>query len=274
MRVSRGLSWLGFAAVLSTSSAVALAQPAATQPGGGPDPAPAGDPEAAPGVVITELMYNPISGEGYQPDPETEPDRRAIPNRVEYVELYNAGDRPVDLRGWRLRDEDGSTGPIPPGPPMPPGGVVLLIPHEQLEADFRAAWGLARPTRVVRLTAWGPEGLNNLANSPSDKNEILDLVASDGVLVDRVNYDDDSPWPADGRGGPSIYLLPTVFGPNADPALSNDDGTAWRNSADGVLGGRTAQSGGFYRQGDVGSPGFVPAKAPESSEAEAPAPTE
>ncbi|MEM9295997.1 MAG: lamin tail domain-containing protein, partial [Planctomycetota bacterium] len=203
------------------------------------------------------LMYNPASGEGYQPDPEEEPNRRAIPNRVEYVELYNAGDAAVNLRGWRLRDEDGSTGVIPPGPPLAPGQAVLLIPAEHTEADFRAAWSVPPAVRVVRLDSWGPDGLNNLANGPSAQNEILDLVDGQAQLVDRVNYDDAAPWPSDSPDGPSIYLVPEVLGPGADPALSNDDGASWARSSDGVHGARTAQPGGFYRPGDVGSPGVV-----------------
>ena len=54
-------------------------------------------PRAAAQVVLSELMYNPISG-----------------NTAEFVELHNAGTNAVDVGGWYFTD--GITTPSRPRP--------------------------------------------------------------------------------------------------------------------------------------------------------------
>jgi hypothetical protein len=90
-------------------------------------------------VIITELMYNPASPEGRAADESTgEP---AQPNLVEYVELYNTGDEPVDLSGHRLTDEDGQTSAIPEGTTLDARKALVLYPSAQTEQSFRGARG-------------------------------------------------------------------------------------------------------------------------------------
>jgi hypothetical protein len=47
-------------------------------------------------VIISEIMYNPSSKESFNPDE----------NLVEWIEIYNSGDSPVDITGWFLQDEE------------------------------------------------------------------------------------------------------------------------------------------------------------------------
>ena len=47
-------------------------------------------------VIISEIMYNPDSSE-------------ALPNDVEWIEIYNTGGTSVDLTGWAIQDEDGTS---------------------------------------------------------------------------------------------------------------------------------------------------------------------
>ena len=196
-------------------------------------------------------MYNPDSREGTI-GPEGEP------NQAEWVEVFNAGDEAVSLAGHLLQDEDGRTTAIPANTTLVPGEAVVLIPGSQTVADFREAWdseGLG--FRVIPLDGWGMgEGtLDNLGNSPSERNEVLTLCDADGEVIDEVNYDDEGDWPGDSPDGASIALKPDHFSPQA-----NDAGDAWALSAEGDPGVRQNQATDDYNGEDLGSPGVVAAE--------------
>lgn len=200
--------------------------------------------EIAAVIIISEIMYNPASSE-------------QAPIQSEWVELYNAGDQPVDLAGWYLQDEDGRTAPIPEDTTLAPDEALVLIPGSQNVEDFRAAWdgGEANSDdayQIVPLDGWGAGGLRNLANSPSEENEILALRQPDERLADEVNYQNSDPWPSAAADGPSIYLLPAFL-----DAEANDDGAHWAVSEAGVDGAFHANDSSDYESADVGSPGVV-----------------
>lgn len=69
----------------------------------GTDPLP-----AANGVVVTSVAAGPDAPGG------------------EHVVLRNGGAEPVDVGGWRLRNQSGLPIPIPSGPGLPPGGELVL----------------------------------------------------------------------------------------------------------------------------------------------------
>lgn len=199
-------------------------------------------------VIITEIMYNPDSYEGgVGPDDP--------PNQTEWIEIYNAGDKEVDLQGYFLQDEDGKTEGLPESAKIAPGEAIVLIPGTQSVTDFRAAWG--KGFQVFKLDGWakGDNPLANLANSPSDKNEILTLCDKDGKVIDEVNYDDEGDWPKDEPDGPSIALKPDAL-----DAAKNDDGKNWVRSEKGKLGAENANKTEEYSDADLGSPGKVDAE--------------
>jgi len=200
-------------------------------------------------VIISEIMYNPDSNEGRPPDPNDPNDTGEL-NAVEWIELYNPGDKAVDLTGWSLVDEDGATGPIAQGASVGPGEAVVIAPSQTTESAFHAAWGAGY--RVYTVEGWGGDGLYNLANGPSPDNEILRVVDAQGNTIDEVNYDDEGDWPSDRPDGPSIYLPPDVI-----DAEKNDQGFNWRSSEPGVHGAENNKASGPYNGIDSGSPGTV-----------------
>lgn len=208
-------------------------------------------------VVISEIMYNPDSFEGRPPD-RNDPNDVGELNAVEWLELYNTGAEPVDIGGWVLSDEDGSTAPLPEGAVIEPGEAVVLVPSSQTVAGFRAAWG--EQINVYPVGQWGDDGLYNLANGPSPVNERLTLLDAQGNLIDEVNYDDEGDWPSDRPDGPSIYLPPGMI--DAD---KNDQGFNWRSSQPGTHGAKNNTVTGSFNGIDAGSPGTVQADAENDS---------
>jgi len=196
-------------------------------------------------VIISEIMYNPASKEGgVTPD--------APPCETEWVEIYNTGDKAVSLTGYFLQDGDGKTQALPENVSIAPGEAIVLIPGNQSVEDFRAAWGDG--FQVFPLEGWstGKEGLNNLGNSPSEKNEILALCNEKAEVVDEVNFDDEGDWPSDSPDGPSITLKPDAL-----DTAKNDDGKNWARSEPGKLEAHNAKQTPEYKPEDVGSPGKV-----------------
>ena len=205
-------------------------------------------------VVISEIMYNPDSNEGWPADPN-DPNDKGQPNAVEWVEIYNAGSEAVDVSGWALADEDGQTTPIAEGSIIEPGKAAVIVPAACSPAAFHAAWG--GTFAVYPVAQWGDDGLYNLSNAPTPENEILRLIDLDGVTVDEVNYDDGGDWPSDEPDGASIYLPAEML----DVEL-NDQGVNWRMSSTGTDGAKKNRVTGVFKGVDIGSPGRVPSAKP------------
>ena len=150
--------------------------------------------DAAPGLVITEIMYHPPSD-----DP-----------REEYIELVNAGDAACDLSGSRLAGAVSYT--------FAEG--VVLDAGEYLVA---AADGerLAAVYGEVPCAVLGP-----WSGALANEGERLELRDAAGVLLCAVEYDDGPPWPveADG-GGSSLECL--------NPRLPLDTARNWMPSRPG-----------------------------------------
>jgi DNA/RNA endonuclease G (NUC1) len=168
-------------------------------------PAPA-SPDTAPGarIVITEIMANP---------------GRVSDARGEWFELYNPGDRPVDLKGWTLRSNGDSPQSITASLPVPPRGYVVLAN----DGDASTNGG------VTVAYAYG--GALSLNNGTTDALWIAD---AGGATMDSVVWGTSSP-----PSGRSRALT--------DPALDNlamsGPGSHWITSS------RT------FGAGDRGTPG-------------------
>ncbi len=223
---------------LSCAAALAVASPAFAQAGGG-------TATNAPRVVITEIMYNPNSKEEK--------------GQTEWVEIANVGNAPIDIKDWRLDDEDRfDWGKF--SCTLAPGGAVVLCNADFVtEEEFRAAWlptpaeegSVADPASACQVIAvkWG-----GLANTPGPDNEILKLLNDKGDTVCEVKQ--QGQWPDCSRpDGSSIYLI--------DLAATNlSDGKIWKRSDNGVAGAHANSKSEIYGGNDVGSPGTVPGLTP------------
>ncbi len=163
-------------------------------------------------------------------------------NDWEWVEIYNAGDSPIELK--TLTDDDGEPDHDDNllGNVIEAGQIRIIAKDDnpsRTQQAFLNEWGLA--SEKVLFVAGG---LWEVLANDGDLVRLID--AADGLL-DQVAYDDDGTvWPAD-DGMASIYLTEN----NID-VLSNDEGAAWALSSEGVDHGWTTTGG------DVGSPGYVP----------------
>ncbi len=134
-------------------------------------------------LVITEIMYNP---------PETGTDT------LEFVELYNAGNYPVNLAGFQFTEGI-----------LHVFGEQIVNPGQYLvlsidDAAFFNTFGL-------QSIQWNSGRLTN-------SGELLKLVDASGNTIDSVVYDISVPWPSTANGnGPSLSLV-NPFTDNADPA--------------------------------------------------------
>ncbi len=144
-------------------------------------------------IIINEIMYNADK------DQDTK----------DWIELYNAGSKEVNLKGWSIIDEDTS--------------------HTEfvIDEDY-----LIKPDEYIILTRESAEfekfiNISNKIFGDLDfgigGNDIIRLIDSEGVTHDSVNYDNDIPWPdnADGTGF-TIELI--------NPILDNNIGSNWKVS--------------------------------------------
>ena len=125
----------------------------------------------------------------------------------DWVELYNPNDVSVDLSGWNFRDDDDDHSFVLPGGTLiePRGFLVLCRDGAALES-------------LLGVSCVGDFDFG-LRNS----GELVRLFDRDGLLVDSVTYQDDSPWPVEADGdGPTLELL--------HYSLDNADPMQWRAS--------------------------------------------
>ena len=147
-------------------------------------------------IVFSELHYNPApSGPG------------AIPP---FIELFNAGDIPEDLSGWRIT-----------------GGVEFTFP-----AGFRLQAGqfaVVSANPAALQSATGLSGvLGPFTGSLSGVGETLQLRDELDALKLEFTYSDDAPWPAAPDGSGHTLVL-------VNPSYGEDDPRAWASSA--LIGG-------------------------------------
>jgi len=167
-------------------------------------------PKVGP-VVISEIMYNPASGNQDE----------------EYIELLNISDSVVTLAEydnellvdvpWRFADDsNGISFDFPLGTTMAPSEYLLLVRNI---AAFESAYSSVPDG--VQIFEWGDGRLSNAGeklqlSKPGDQVEDTRYY----IRVDRVNYSDgshpagDDPWPVepDGAGKSLIRIVPSDYG--------------------------------------------------------------
>ena len=145
-------------------------------------------------VVISELHYHPDPNldDGIDPPLDSE--------QFEFVELIGATDHRVDLSGWRI---DGAVAfQFAAGATIGPRETVVLVsfdPVDPLAVAFRERFGIAESVALL-----GPY-TDRLGNGGDDVQLVRPAEPGSPttgfVLVDRVRYNDQPPWPVTADGG-------------------------------------------------------------------------
>jgi len=172
-------------------------------------------PKVGP-VIVSEIMYHPpdVVENGVTNDNVIE----------EFVELRNIGDVAAPLydpahptNGWRLRDAVDFR--FNASHALPPGGHLIVVSFDPLTnlaamAAFQARYG-------SNLTLAGP-----YSGKLDNGGESVELVKPDApqpngsvpqVLVEKVVYGDQAPWPAGADGGGSSLQRVSSSGYANDP---------------------------------------------------------
>lgn len=144
-------------------------------------------------IVISEIMYNPLSIGG-----------------SEYLELLNITDSPVTLfdiatgKAWKFTD--GIDHEFPANTPLTMAAGERIILTRNL-ADFNAVFATPAGTRVFEWTSGKLSGGGEVVqlSQPGPVNSLNEVQY---VRVDRVKYNNNPPWPTspDG-GGPSLTKI-------------------------------------------------------------------
>jgi len=144
-------------------------------------------------VVINEINYN--SNNAFDPD--------------DWIELHNPGETSIDISNWVVKDDDdGHAFNIPEGTTVLPDQYIIISKDlNQFTYHF---------PDVVDVV--GPIGFG--LSGSGDQVRVFD---SNGVLIDSVQYDDNTPWPSGPDGnGPTLELV--------NPSLENSAPESWSAS--------------------------------------------
>ncbi|QDU71704.1 lamin tail domain-containing protein [Mucisphaera calidilacus] len=174
-------------------------------------------------VVINEFIYDTNNYD-------------AEDTNREFVELYNAGNGPVDISGWTLDawdtvDSDGLSGlnasfEIPAGTTLAAGDFYVM------------GWGSVPNVDQVLTPYYNtPNGNGSQAKQGlfEDRSETIELYSNTGVLQDAVRYEVNK-W-VSGADANQIFIPAEVFaeigaGPDIDetnPSASTVPGGLWSN---------------------------------------------
>jgi hypothetical protein len=158
-------------------------------------------------IVINEIMYNPISDD----------------DNDEYVELYNRGNSPVDVGGWRF--VDGINFLIPMNTVIAPGGYLVVAENR---TNLLARHPGLNPSLVVgdyggQLANGGERVALGMPDYSFTTNGAFVTTNVFYFVVDEVTYQDGGRWGewSDG-GGSSLELI--------DPDADNRLAANWADS--------------------------------------------
>lgn len=174
-------------------------------------------PAADGDIVVNEIMYHNTLEKGED---------------LEWVELFNASIRTIDLSQWCLKDEeDGHAFYLPMGTSLMPGEFLVVC------------CDAARTASTY--------GIQNLVGDFtfrfSDAGSRVRLFNANGILMDFVEYGDSSPWSdlADGLGASLECVNPfadnSIFGNwgpglfGGSPGVQNSIYSRYNNDADIVI---------------------------------------
>ena len=191
-------------------------------------------------VIISELMYHP-----------REPGVSIDPEQLEFIEVYNPSDAPVDLTDWRIAD--GIEFQFADGTTLAPRDTIVVTAFDPRDANmlriFRYHYRLDESVTVLgpftgRLSNAGNtvQLLRAERRQPDRPDEILLL------LEDVVRYDDEAPWASqpDGYGHSLHRRAATLWGNDVRSWVS-----AWPTPGMGVLAAGDANRDGRFTSSDL-----------------------
>ena len=157
---------------------------------------------AAPRVVINEVNYHPANDD----------------DRLQYIELHNAGDAEADLSDWRLR---GVKFDFPSKARI--GAGEFLVVARDMQA-LQRVHGTSFPV------------IGNLPGRIKRGGEKIELVNAMGQVVESFTFSDDAPWPLGADGYASTLERVCVTAPAAEPSNWAPSKRAARNGREGTPG--------------------------------------
>jgi len=162
-------------------------------------------------IVINEVMYNPADGGN------------------EFIELHNLAGTNVDLAGWTFKGAGAFA--FPSNSLIASNGFLLLIGTTNLTTEqFRAS---NQVPASVPILAHAFDLQND--GEELELRKPNDYPTNAAIVVDRVRYNDKSPWPTEADGeGPSLERF--------SPSAYGNDPLNWRTVK---MGGSPGIAGGF-----------------------------
>ena len=164
-----------------------------------------------PKLVITEIMYDPLSSESDD-------------QQTEWVEIHNPGQQSASLQGFQLtsgtksKPHDARQRFVLGDVSVPAKGYVVI------GIGSAASYaGLGLPPIAAHCNESKYAWLTNSGDS-------IAIRDGRGEIIDEVVYSSDAPWPAANRAGGSIQF---VFPAGEEPARANDDAKNWVASGAG-----------------------------------------
>jgi len=144
-------------------------------------------------IVINEINYNSA--------PDFDPE--------DWVELFNQSLHSVDVSNWVFKDDDDLNAfTIPPGTIMNPGTYLVLTKDL---AAFQTLFPGVSPV------------IGDMGFGLSKKGELIRLFNDAEIIIDQLEFDDNTPWPTEPDGdGNSLELI--------HPSLDNELATSWAAS--------------------------------------------
>lgn len=170
---------------------------------------------AANELIVTELMYN---------SPGTD---------VEWIELFNVTDSPLDLTGWHIVDDDATHFLLPLSGTLAAGEVLVVVGDEALFTAQYPDVTNYLPDYFFQTNGGAAEDTSWSLGNGDDGVQIFDDT---GTLVFTMLYEDGGDWPSECDGdGPSLVLITNAI---ADFTV----GSAWAAGADWGTPGYVAQT--------------------------------